>query len=262
MDKFRLTTAAAQKYDNHSVPAMFGPLARATLEKVSLPKNAHILDVACGTGALTREIAAQMQGTGRLVGADLNDTMIDLATQRHPPDSHSAAYVASDVCTLPFDDATFDLAFCQQGLQFFPDKLAALTEVRRVLKPRGHLKLTCWSAISPFNKALADALERHVGKAASDKARAPFSFRDGDVIANLMRESNFTLQAHTIIVLERRFEDLFAQIMALPVEQDLREAGETVTHTVVADVAANLKQYAQGDTLVVPQEAHLFEAIA
>lgn len=102
MDKFRLTHAAAQKYDSHSVPAMFAPLARATLDKISLPKGAHIIDVACGTSALTREIAKRLLGEGRIVGADLNETMIDLAKQGHPSDAHDATYVASDVCELPF----------------------------------------------------------------------------------------------------------------------------------------------------------------
>lgn len=262
MDKFRLSHAAAQKYDNHSVPAMFGPLARATLDRMSLPVGAHIIDVACGTGALTREIATRLQGNGRIVGADLNETMIDLAIQRHPPDAHDATYVASDVCTLPFEDGGFDIAFCQQGLQFFPDKLAALAEIRRILNRGGKLNLTCWSAVSPFNGALSDALADHVGVGASTKAKAPFSFRDGDAISELLTGAGFVIEAHEIIVLERRFDNLFEQIMALPVEKDLSDAGDTVTHTVVKDVAVKLEEYANGETFIVPQEAHLFEARA
>lgn len=260
MDKFRLTHAAAQKYDNYSVPAMFGPLARATLEKISLPANAHVIDVACGTGALTREIASRLPGNGRIVGADLNVTMIELAIQRHPSDAHDATYVASDVCKLPFEDGLFDLAFCQQGLQFFPDKPAALTEIRRMLKTGGKLILTCWSAISPFNGALSAALADHIGEAASNKAKAPFSFRDEDVITELLESAGFIIEAHHNIALERRFENLFEQIMALPVEKDLSDAGEVITRAVVEDVAARLDKYANNDVFIVPQEAHLFEA--
>lgn len=260
MDKFRLTQAAAQKYDTHSVPAMFGPLAKATLEKVALPPRAHVIDVACGTGALTREIASRLVGNGRIVGADLNETMIELAIERHPPNAHGAAYVTADVCTLPFEDGIFDLAFCQQGLQFFPDKPAALAEIRRMLKTGGHLNLTCWSAISPFNGALSDALADHVGEAASNKAKAPFSFRDQDLITGLLEGAGFAVQAHHNIVLERRFENLAEQIMALPVSQDLNDAGDVVTASVVADVATRLEKYSQNGVFVVPQEAHLFEA--
>ncbi|MBL4767848.1 MAG: methyltransferase domain-containing protein [Rhodobacteraceae bacterium] len=260
MDNFRLTHAAAQKYDTHSVPAMFGPLARATLEKVSLPENAHIIDVACGTGALTREIASRLLGNGRIVGADLNETMIELAIRRHPSDAHAATYVASDVCELPFEGGSFDLVFCQQGLQFFPDKPAALAEIRRMLKPGGKLKLTCWSVVSPFNGALSDALADHIGEAASNKAKAPFSFRDGGVITELLESAGFAIEAHSNIVLERRFENLFEQIMALPVEKDLNDAGEAIVRAVVENVAAKLEKYADNNVFVVPQEAHLFEA--
>lgn len=260
MDKFRLTHAAAQKYDDHSVPAMFGPLARATLDKTPLPEGAHIIDIACGTGALTREIASRLKGNGRIVGADLNETMIELATQRHPSVAHEAAYVSSDVCELPFENATFDLAFCQQGLQFFPDKEAALTEIRRILKQGGELKLTCWSAISPFNRALSEALSDHVGEAASTKAKAPFSFRDGKVIRELLEGSGYTIESHQSIVLERRFDNLFEQIMALPIEKDLSESGDVATKAVVEDVAKKLGKYAVNEAFVVPQEAHLFEA--
>ncbi|MEP2028977.1 MAG: methyltransferase domain-containing protein [Paracoccaceae bacterium] len=260
MDKFRLTQAAAQKYDNHSVPAMFRPLARATLDKTPLPVGAHIIDIACGTGALTREIASRLQGHGRIVGADLNETMIELAIQRHPPKPHDANYVSADVCDLPFEDESFDLAFCQQGLQFFPDRPAALAEIRRILKKGGQLKLTCWSAVSPFNGALADALGKHIGEAASTKAKAPFSFRDGVVIRELLEGSGFIIEAHQEIVLERRFENLFEQIMALPVERDLRDAGDDVTLSVIEDVAGKLKKYAVNEVFIVPQKAHLFEA--
>jgi len=260
MDKFRLTHAAAQKYDNHSVPAMFGPLARATLDKMLLPDSAHIIDVACGTGALTREIATRLQGNGRIIGADLNETMIELAKERHPSDAHNATYVASDVCELPFEDGGFDLAFCQQGLQFFPDKPAALAEIRRVLKNDGKLKLTCWSAVSPFNGALSDALAEHIGETASTKAKAPFSFRDGDIICELLKDAGFIIEAHQNIVLERRFENLFEQIMALPVEKDLSNAGDAVTLAVVDEVAVRLEKYADNKVFIVPQEAHLFEA--
>jgi SAM-dependent methyltransferase len=129
-DVFQLTRAAALKYDEHSVPAMFPPLAKATMDRISLPDGASVIEIACGTGALTREIAARLGGTGRLVGTDLNTTMKDVARERHPLGTHEAEYLAADVCSLPYDDVSFDHAFLQQGLQFFPDKPAALRTMR------------------------------------------------------------------------------------------------------------------------------------
>ena len=259
-DAFRLTEAAARKYQAHSVPAMFGPLAERTVELLPLTADAHVLDVACGTGALTRAIVGKLPGQGRVVGADLNQTMIDVAKELAPKTPHQLDWLAADVTELPFEDGNFDLACIQQGLQFFPDKSAALGEIHRVLKPGGALCLTCWRKISPFNGALAEALEQHVDAAAAEKARAPFSFRDGELIRSLLQHAGFTIAAHDAIVLQRRFEDLAAQILALPVEKDMRERGEAVTDAVIASVADKLVPYDVDGVFVVPQEAHFFVA--
>lgn len=114
--------------------------------------------------------------------------------------------------------------------------------------------------VSPFNGALSEALADHIGEVASNKAKAPFSFRDGDIIINLLESAGFVIETHQKIVLERRFEDLFEQIMALPVEKDLNNAGDAATRTVVDDVAARLEKYADNNVFIVPQEAHLIEA--
>lgn len=257
-DKFQLSQDAARKYDNHSVPAMFAPLAQATLAKIELPSGAHMIDIACGTGALTRVIALKLNGSGRIVGVDLNETMINLAQKNQPVSAHHVEWHAADVCNIPCDDTSFDIGFIQQGLQFFPDKVAALKEVHRVLRPQGRLYLTCWRAISAFNGALADALERHVGEQAAVKARAPFSFRDGNLISELLCTAGFEIVSHDAVILERRFEDLHAQIMALPVEADLRQAGDTTIETVVSEVSASLERYDKDGVMCVPQEAHLF----
>ena len=257
-DKFQLTNEAALKYDSHSVPAMFAPLARATMEKVDLPPSAHVIDIACGTGALTREIASCLKGKGRIVGVDLNETMINVARENQPESNHNIEWYAADVCKIPCEDDCFDFGFIQQGLQFFPNKAASLKEVHRVLRSDGQLVLTCWREVSPFNGALADALERHIGETAATKARAPFSFRDGNVITKLLHDAGFEIVLHEAVILERRFDDLYSQIMALPIEADLRQAGETIVETVVTEVSAELSQYDRDGILCVPQEAHFF----
>ena len=258
-DNFKLTKAAALKYQAHSVPAMFEPLAWATLAKITMPKAGNIVDVACGTGALTRLIAEKMPGRGKITGTDLNATMIEVAKATQPATRHEIDWCVADIGNLPFDGGRFDMAFVQQGLQFFPDKAAALAEIRRVLRDDGRLILTCWRAISPFNQAIAAALARHVGDAAAEKASAPFSFRDGKLIAGLLGGAGFVAVAHDGIVLQRRFADLGAQIMALPVEKDLRAKGVEVTDLVISEVAAALAPYDRNGVFVVPQEAHFFE---
>ena len=107
---------------------------------------------------------------------------------------------------------------------------------------------------------IAEALARHVNEAAARKARAPFSFRDGEAIATLLNEGGFDVLKLAGVVLERRLDDLRAQIMALPIEADLRAAGDAVTDVMINDVAAALAPYKTAGLLSVPQEAHLFYA--
>ncbi len=261
-DTFTLTKAAAEKYQANSVPAMFEPLARATLDKISLPDGADVIDIACGTGALTRVIAERMGGVGRISGTDLNETMIDVAKAQMPDTPHQVDWSAADVSDLPYEDDSFDVGFIQQGLQFFPDKPKALSEVHRVLKPGGSLYLTCWRAVSPFNGALSEALADLVGTESATKAAAPFSFRDGDLIAALLTDAGFRTSAAEGVVLQRRFDDIRAQILALPIEADLRAAGPDITDQVVAETARRLAPFEKSGVFVVPQEAHLFHAIA
>lgn len=255
-----MTEAAARVYNDHAVPAMFAPLARATLDRIALPNAARVLDVACGTGALTREIAARLRGGGRLVGADISAAMLRIARACQTGQGHPAEFFEADATDLPFGDGQFDLVFCQQGLQFFPDKTAALAEFRRVLATDGRLVLTCWSGVPVFSRALVDALLRHVDQRAAEVARAPFTFCDGTVIADLIEGAEFTIRSHEILVLQRHVDDLHAQIMGLPVESHLRQAGVDATNAVVRDVAEELGKYMKNGTYILPQSAHVFEA--
>ena len=178
--------------------------------------------------------------------------MIHRSKKRHPGNAATA---------ISFDQRSFDTTFCQQRLQFFPGKIAALKEIKRVLRPNGQLILTCWSAISPFNKAMSDALKEHVGRTAAEKAKASFSFRDGDVIAQLLTEAGFSIQRHENIILQRVFEDLGAQILALPVEADMTKAGSESTRAVIDRTADFLAPLKDGSRFVVPQETHFFGAL-
>ena len=119
------------------------------MQKVQLRSGTCVIDIACGTGALTREIARKLTGEGRVVGVDLNETMIEVAQSNQLDCRHVLEWYAADVTELPFGDATFDYAFIQQGLQFFPDKSAALKEVHRILRNDGQLFLTCGALCRP-----------------------------------------------------------------------------------------------------------------
>jgi ubiquinone/menaquinone biosynthesis C-methylase UbiE len=158
---WQLTGTSADAYEELLVPAIFDPWARALVDVTDPRPGEHVLDVACGTGVVARAAAPWVEPDGTVTGVDINPGM--LATAR----STDAAieWRQADATDLPFPDGTFDIVFCQQGLQFMADKEAATRELRRVLARPGCLALSAWRAVerSPGYAAFADALERHAG---------------------------------------------------------------------------------------------------
>jgi len=125
-------------YDRLLVPLIFEPYARDLAERVAGAKPQDVLEVAAGTGALTREIVARLPVHSRIVATDLNQPMLGYAAARQ---SHrdSVTWQQADALALPFKEREFDVVACQFGVMFFPDKIKGYGEARRVLKPGGVL---------------------------------------------------------------------------------------------------------------------------
>jgi ubiquinone/menaquinone biosynthesis C-methylase UbiE len=263
-DTYRLSTKAAEGYERQKVPSLFGPMARATLDAVPLPEGAQIVDVACGTGIISKVASGRLAGTGRIVGTDLNSAMIEVARRTMPASRHRIEWFACDVTELPFADGEFDIAFCQQGLQFFPDRPAALAEIRRVLKPGGRLFLSCWKSVTPLFQAASDSLRRRIDDDIAEQALRPYAFRDGKVISSLLREAGFDIDDVSTVVVDRHLAPVHpavrAEILAQPFEQALLASGEATIDAIVADTVAALESFRDGDSMTIPSEVHLFQA--
>ena len=149
-----------------------------------------MLDVACGTGVVAAAAADRVGPTGAVTGVDVNAGMLAVAAAR----TRRVRWVQADAARLPFPDGGFDRVLCQAGLQFVPDRLGAVREMRRMLRPGGRLALLVWRALhhSPGFAALADALEAVVGPEAAAVMRAPFVFGDDPrPLANLLESAGF-----------------------------------------------------------------------
>ena len=140
--RYQLEGDAARRYEQGIVPTTTRPLAEMMFEHVSLQDGDRVLDVACGTGIVTRVITEQFENVGSIVGVDLNPNMLEVARENTSTTDIAIEWQQGDACELPFPDGSFDVVLCQQGLQFIPDKLAALHEMRRVLAPGGRLAFT------------------------------------------------------------------------------------------------------------------------
>jgi ubiquinone/menaquinone biosynthesis C-methylase UbiE len=135
-------------YDEILVPRWFEPWARLLLDKLAPEPGQTVLDVACGPGTVTRLAAQRVGPKGHVTGCDFSPAMLELAHSKSSIDASAPIdYLECPANALGVPDDAFDLVTCQQGLQFFPNRDAALAEMRRVLRPGGKLGIAVWCAI-------------------------------------------------------------------------------------------------------------------
>jgi ubiquinone/menaquinone biosynthesis C-methylase UbiE len=142
----RFVGSIPELYDRHMGPALFEPYAKDLASRLT-PTTRRIVELAAGTGRLTRQVLAVLPSDGELLATDLNEPMLDIARQRTINDPR-VKWQQADMQALPLPDASVDAVMCQFGLMFVPDKLRALREMRRVLVPGGLVLLNVWDALS------------------------------------------------------------------------------------------------------------------
>ncbi len=249
-------------YDTYIVDAFMPDYSRRLVEAAAIKSGDRVLDIACGTGVMTRLAANNTGPEGLVVGFDLNAGM--LARARASGVTAAAIdWREGSVTEMPFADASFDLMLCQHGLQFFPDKAAALSEMHRVLAPGGRLLVSVWRSIEhcPWQAAIADAIDRNVGSEPAAQVRSAFSFGDAEQLRQIIVAAGFhdveiRVEPETIRHASLA-EYVPGYISATPVVGAVADLDAAVQRKVVADVRDALAAYLVGDGLAVPIEAHL-----
>ena len=162
---------------------------------------------------------------------------------------------------MDLPDASFQVVLCQQGLQFFPDKLAALREMHRVLVAGGRVLLSVWKSAGPYNIAVGDALEQHVGAETATKYRASRVAPDAEELHRLLVEAAFRDVSIRPSVMTIRLPpiDTFVlrHLSALPVAGAVAALTEKVRAALVSQVSAALQAYANNDGVAVPDETNV-----
>lgn len=247
MDWSAAATDMPRHYDEYLVPAMFVPLARVVADAVEAAPGDRVLDVGCGSGVLSRELAGRVAPDGSVVGSDLGEGM--LAVARSYASVIPISYVQASAEQLPFADGQFSVVTCQQALQFFPDRLAALTEFRRVLAAGGRVAVACWCSIegTAGMRAIAAALDRHFGPQVGDMMRAPFVIEDPAELRMLLESAGFSDIVVEIERIEARYPtpEQFAprMIASSPIAPVFAAATDEQRAVITAEVAAALAPY-------------------
>lgn len=173
-------------YERWLVGPLFRPWAEVLIKRMALAAGDRLLDVACGTGIVARLAKEQLGNEGRVVGIDLSPQMLAVARAVAP----RIDWREGNAGALPLDDGErFDVVICQQGLQFFPDRLAAVREMRRALVPGGRLAVATWRPLdeNPCFRDLHQVAERHVGIIVDQR----HAFGDPAVLQALLGDAGF-----------------------------------------------------------------------
>jgi ubiquinone/menaquinone biosynthesis C-methylase UbiE len=265
-ERWQLEGDSAELYERYLVPAVTLPWAVDLVDRVGVEPGDRVLDVACGTGAVARVAAARAGDGGRVVGVDVNRGMLQVAHARLP----GLEWREGSVLELPFADCAFDVVLCQLGLQFFPDRPAAMGEMRRVLARGGRFGASVYSSIeaNPAADALSGALDRHFGAGASRAKRYEHSLADRAKLSTLLADAGFAgVRVETVRRLVRfgsSDEWVRIQFAATPlaalVEGRPSSERERVVALVSADVGAELRPFVQDGGLTFPQEVYVARA--
>jgi SAM-dependent methyltransferase len=180
-------------YETYLVPLIFEPYAADLVSRLAARSVTRILEVAAGTGVVTRALASGLSERASIVATDLNQPMLDHAAALGT--KSSVEWRQADAMQLPFRDATFDAVVCQFGAMFFPDKAKAFSEARRVLRPGGVFMFNVWDRIeeNEFAHTVTTSLETLFPlDPPRFLARTPHGYHDAVAIERDLLQGGFT----------------------------------------------------------------------
>lgn len=186
------TGSIPRLYEQYLVPVIFTPYAEDLVARVAAFAPKRVIEVACGTGAVTRMLLEKLPADAKLVATDLNQAMIDVASGRTPKDPRLEWRVA-DGTALPFGPVEFDIVTAQFGVMFYPDKPAGLASARQVLKPGGRFVFNVWSDFSknPFGRIAHETIGSFFTSDPPKFYETPFGWADPAVIEKTARDAGF-----------------------------------------------------------------------
>ncbi|HUL72065.1 MAG TPA: methyltransferase domain-containing protein [Vicinamibacterales bacterium] len=249
------TARLPELYEQYLVAPLFRPFAQDLLHRVALRDHERLLDLACGTGIVARLARESLGDRVHIVGLDASPEMLGVARRVAP----GIDWRQGDATRLPAgDDEVFDAVTCHQGLQFFPDKPAAIREMRRVLAPGARLAIGTWLSAEdlPLMRDLQRVAERRLGPIEDRR----HSFGSGEALAQLLTDAGFVavrVETVTHAVRLSGGTDVFPRLNAMALV-GMSAAAKTMTDeqraetiaAVAADSVEAARAYLDGEDLV------------
>ena len=232
----KITDDFIKMHEDFLVPIIFAQWAHHLTDLAAIESGNHVLDVACGTGVVTRAALMEVGMGGKVTGLDHDEKMLAIARKK----PSSIDWRLGDATALPFEDDSFDRVLCQFSLMFIENRIAAIKELLRVCKPNGKVVVSVWDTInhSRVYTALANLTRQFAGYKAAIKLVAPWSLGIPGKMDNLLLSAGvLEYECHERVGIAR-----FPSVDTF-VEIHLRSAGEY--HNLGAENLDQMKRTAE-----------------
>jgi ubiquinone/menaquinone biosynthesis C-methylase UbiE len=262
--ELRFSGSVPASYDRLMVPLIFRPYAEELARRASEFRPQRILETAAGTGAVTEALHEALPDS-EIVATDLNQPMLDVAAGRIG--SNNLRFVAADAQELPFEDGSFDLVVCQFGAMFFPDRIRAHSEARRVLRGGGHYLLAIWDRIETC--PLSDIAQQTLIELFPDDPplfmrEGPYSYADAAMIESDLRAAGFAdIRIDTVEKRSRSasaHDGAAALCYGTPMGVELQDREPGSLERAMETIERKFRRFEQDGALDAPMSAHIVTA--
>ena len=263
---WQLLEDGPEAYEKYIVPAFSGAWARDIVDRANLSSGDRILDIGCGTGIVSRYAYQSMSESVSITGVDVNEIVLKKARDICSLDNIPIEWKQGYAEALPFTDAEFDVVLCQQGLQYFPDRPIALTEVNRVLASKGRVVFSVWRSLKyfPFYLALHKALEQYVSAEAASTLNSAFTLGDAAHLRELFKSAGFINIEILLAIKQMRYSPLtdflIGSLAASPFGNDIFELKNSKRDEMFQSIHGSIINYVDDHGLAAPMECYVVSA--
>src|SRR3954454_16289525 len=254
-------------YDRYLGPIFFEPYAEDLVARLDLGDKSSVLELACGTGILTRKLRDRLPMSVSLIATDLNEPMFRNAAAKFR-EEEAVEWKQADACALPFADHLFEAVVCQFGIMFVPDKALCAREARRVLKPGGVFLFNVWAALAenPLGRVAHETISGFFEKDPPTFYQVPFGYHDQDEIRRTLEGAGFHDIRIEVVSKTSVPTDAADAAMGLvqgnPISIAITEHNPSLLPTITDAVARALTKEFGGSPFRTPMRAIVVEARA
>ncbi|MGZ4107996.1 MAG: class I SAM-dependent methyltransferase [Tumebacillaceae bacterium] len=252
-----------QHYDR-DLRLLFVDYAADISGRVAACRPRRVLEIAAGTGIMTRQLRDILPADVRLTATDLNPPMLEIARAKFRP-NESVEFQQADATALPFADGSFDTIVCQFGVMFFPDKDKSYREVTRVLVPGGHYLFNVWESHrhNPHGRIAHEVIGSFFPADPPLFQSVPFAYRFEPIKDSLI-DADFTNISAVVVRLQKEVPDLASLARGLvygsPIIDQVRQRGGVEAEQIVEAIVRKYRSEFGGDPANIPLQALVFSA--